>query len=54
MKTDKLAKVFRVDSGKDFRLQDFDPADTRHWGRKEHALEALRSSRLNQYSTGST
>ena len=41
MKTDKLAKTFRVDSGKDFRLKDFDPADTGHWRSKEHAEEAL-------------
>lgn len=28
MKTSKLADAFRVDKGKDFRLKDFDPADT--------------------------
>src|SRR3984893_13197309 len=34
MKTEKLAKTFRVDSGKHFRLKDYDPADTGH-GRSE-------------------
>lgn len=41
MKTDKLAKAFRVESGKHFRLKDFDPADTGHWRSKESAAEAL-------------
>jgi PPK2 family polyphosphate:nucleotide phosphotransferase len=41
MKTDKLAKTYRVESGKHFRLKDFDPADTGHWHSKEHAEEAL-------------
>jgi PPK2 family polyphosphate:nucleotide phosphotransferase len=41
MKTDKLAKTYRVDSGKHFRLKDFDPADTGHWRSKESATEAL-------------
>jgi PPK2 family polyphosphate:nucleotide phosphotransferase len=41
MKTDKLAKRFRVESGKHFRLKDFDPADTGHWRSKENAAEAL-------------
>jgi len=41
MKTDKLAKTFRVDSGKDFRLKDFDPGDTGHLRSKENAAEAL-------------
>ena len=41
MKTEKLAKTFRVDSGKHFRLKDFDPADTGHWRSKDHAEEAL-------------
>jgi PPK2 family polyphosphate:nucleotide phosphotransferase len=40
MKT-KLADTFRVNSGKHFRLKDFDPADTGHWRSKEHAEEAL-------------
>jgi len=41
MKTDKLAKNYRVDGGKHFRLKDFDPGDTGHWRAKEHADEAL-------------
>ncbi len=41
MKTDKLAKTYRVESGKHFRLKDFDPADTGHWRSKESAAEAL-------------
>jgi PPK2 family polyphosphate:nucleotide phosphotransferase len=41
MKTGKLAKTFRVESGKQFRLKDFDPADTGHWKSKDHATEAL-------------
>jgi PPK2 family polyphosphate:nucleotide phosphotransferase len=41
MKTDKLAKTYRVESGKHFRLKDFDPADTGHWRSKESATEAL-------------
>src|SRR5579863_7951132 len=41
MRTEKLAKKYRVDSGKHFRLEDFDPADTGHWRSKEHADQAL-------------
>jgi PPK2 family polyphosphate:nucleotide phosphotransferase len=41
MKTDKLAETYRVESGKHFRLKDFDPADTGHWRSKESASEAL-------------
>ncbi|HEY3972658.1 MAG TPA: polyphosphate kinase 2 family protein [Candidatus Sulfotelmatobacter sp.] len=41
MKTDNLAKKFRVDNGKHFRLKDFDPEDTGQWRSKEHAEEAL-------------
>jgi PPK2 family polyphosphate:nucleotide phosphotransferase len=41
MKTQKLVNTFRVDSGKHFRLKDFDPANTGHWRSKEHAAEAL-------------
>ena len=41
MKNDKIAHTFRVDSGKHFRLKDFDPADTGHWHSKDHAEEAL-------------
>ena len=46
MKTDKLAKAYRVDSGKHFRLKDFDPGDTGHWRSKEHAEQALQQSVL--------
>lgn len=46
MKTDKLAKTYRVDSGKQFRLKDFDPADTSHLHSKEHAEEALQQGIL--------
>ena len=46
MKTDKLARTFRVDSGKHFRLKHFDPADTSHWHSKEHAAEALQQGVL--------
>src|ERR1700687_2054801 len=41
MKTDKLAKAYRVEKGKHSRLKDYDPADTGHWHSKEHAQEAL-------------
>src|SRR5271165_6767703 len=41
MKSDKLARRYRVESGKHFRLKDFDPADTGHWTSKEQAAEAL-------------
>ena len=41
MKTGKLAHTFRIDSGKHFRLNDYDPADTGHWKSKDHATEAL-------------
>ena len=41
MKTSKLAKTYRVESGKQFRLKDFDPADTGHLHSKEHAEDAL-------------
>jgi len=40
-KTNKLAHTFRVDSGKHFRLKNFDPANTGHWRSKEHAEQAL-------------
>jgi PPK2 family polyphosphate:nucleotide phosphotransferase len=44
VKTDKLAKAYRVESGKHFRLKHFDPADTAHWHSKEHAEKALADS----------
>ena len=36
-----LAKPYRVESGKHFRLQDFDPADSGKMRSKEHAAAAL-------------
>jgi PPK2 family polyphosphate:nucleotide phosphotransferase len=41
MKANKVCKPYRVESGKHFRLRDFDPADTGRWRSKEHAEEAL-------------
>ena len=41
MKTSKLAKSYRIDDGKHFRLKDFDPADTGHWHSVEQAKERL-------------
>jgi PPK2 family polyphosphate:nucleotide phosphotransferase len=41
MKASKICNPYRVESGKHFRLKDFDPADTGHWRSKEHAEEAL-------------
>ncbi|MFZ0771000.1 MAG: polyphosphate kinase 2 family protein [Candidatus Sulfotelmatobacter sp.] len=41
MKTAKLARPYRVDDGKHFRMKDFDPADTGHWRSIDHAREAL-------------
>jgi PPK2 family polyphosphate:nucleotide phosphotransferase len=41
MKNAKLAKSYRIDDGKDFRLKDFDPADTSHWDSEESAAEKL-------------
>src|ERR1700693_6397451 len=41
MKTEKLAKTFRVDSGKHFRLKDYDPADIGHGRSEDNAKEAL-------------
>jgi PPK2 family polyphosphate:nucleotide phosphotransferase len=46
MKTEKLAFTFRVDSGKNFRLKKFDPADTGHWRSKQHADQALQQGIL--------
>jgi PPK2 family polyphosphate:nucleotide phosphotransferase len=37
----KLAKAYRINDGKDFRLKDFDPASTGHFRAKEHAQELL-------------
>jgi len=41
MKIGKLTHKFRVESGKHFRLKDYDPADTGHWKSKEHAEATL-------------
>jgi PPK2 family polyphosphate:nucleotide phosphotransferase len=41
MKTAKLAKSYRIDNGKHFRINDYDPADTGHWHSIENAREAL-------------
>ena len=41
MKTAKLAKSYRIDDGKHFRLKDFDPADTGRWDSPESAAEKL-------------
>lgn len=40
----KLAEAFRVDRGKDFRLKDFDPADTRGLDLKEETDQLLQAS----------
>lgn len=37
----KLSKPYRIESGKGFRLKDFDPASTGHFRSKEHAQEML-------------
>jgi PPK2 family polyphosphate:nucleotide phosphotransferase len=42
----KLAKSYRVDQGKHFRLKDFDPADTGKIRSREHATAALEESIL--------
>jgi len=44
LKTKHLADTFRIDSGKHFKLKNFDPADTGHWRSKEHAEQALQDS----------
>jgi PPK2 family polyphosphate:nucleotide phosphotransferase len=41
MKTAKLARSYRIDDGKNFRLKDFDPADTRHLHSPDQAKEQL-------------
>jgi PPK2 family polyphosphate:nucleotide phosphotransferase len=46
MKTTKLARAYRIDDGKHFRLKDFDPADTGHWHSVENAREALQEGVL--------
>jgi PPK2 family polyphosphate:nucleotide phosphotransferase len=46
MKAKKVAGAYRVDSRKQFRLKDFDPADTGHWRSKENAAEVLQQGIL--------
>jgi len=41
MKNAKLAKSYRIDDGKHFRLKDFDPADIGHWHSEDAAREKL-------------
>jgi PPK2 family polyphosphate:nucleotide phosphotransferase len=41
MKTAKLAKSYRIDDGKHFRLKDFDPADTGDWQSGDEAKKQL-------------
>jgi PPK2 family polyphosphate:nucleotide phosphotransferase len=41
MKTTKLAKSYRIDDGKHFRLKDYDPADTGRWDSQERAEEKM-------------
>jgi PPK2 family polyphosphate:nucleotide phosphotransferase len=41
MKTAKLARSYRVDDGKHFRLKDFDPADTGEWKSVDEAKDRL-------------
>ena len=40
-KIGQLAKPYRIDDGKNFRLKDFDPGDTGKMRSKEHAAAAL-------------
>ena len=42
--TSKLARAFRVDHGKPFRLKDFDPADTKNLLAKDRAAELHESN----------
>jgi len=41
MNPEKLAENYCIDRGKNFRLKDYDPADTGHWHSKEHAEQAI-------------
>ncbi len=43
-KTSKLARDFRIDRGKSFRLKDHDPADTHHLLTKEEGAELLQAN----------
>ena len=40
----KFSKPYRIESGKGFRLRDFDPTDTSHLHSEEHAKELLENS----------
>jgi PPK2 family polyphosphate:nucleotide phosphotransferase len=40
----KFSKPYRIDQAKNFRLKDFDPASTAHFGSREHAKELLEKS----------
>jgi PPK2 family polyphosphate:nucleotide phosphotransferase len=46
MKTTKLAKSYRIDDGKHFRLKDFDPADTGQLNSEEDAKDLLQKDIL--------
>jgi PPK2 family polyphosphate:nucleotide phosphotransferase len=46
MKTTKLAKSYRIDDGKHFRLKDFDPADTGQLKSEEEAKDLLQKDIL--------
>jgi PPK2 family polyphosphate:nucleotide phosphotransferase len=46
MKAGNLAHKYRVESGKHFRLKDFDPADTAHLHSKENAEQTLEKAVL--------
>jgi polyphosphate kinase 2 (PPK2 family) len=37
----RLAKPYRIEDGRHFRLKDFDPGDTGEFRSKEHAQDAL-------------
>lgn len=41
MKTEKLAQNYRIDHGKNFKLKDYDSANTGHWRSKEHAEKEI-------------
>jgi len=41
MNPEKLAETYRIDHGKNFKLKDYDPADTGQWRSKEHGDEAI-------------
>jgi PPK2 family polyphosphate:nucleotide phosphotransferase len=41
MKISKLAKSYRIENGRHFRLKDVDPSDTAHFHSEEHAKEQI-------------